>query len=234
MIKKKNIIIILTIIMALLVASILVAQSSNSWFLLGNNISKLKNDSTVVVAKVGDMEITKRDVKTQMLFKKFQNDILNENTSELQSNNNTLSTQSVTKEDVLNDLINNDILYEEAQKEGLSISYDEAKKFMENTRDTMNAIISGKLKCANQKEAIDDINNFKEYIKGLGMSEDEYWNQSIKDYQRVLTVAKLKNKIISTMPENDRKDIDKINKYFDQYKNTLRNSYKVEIFDNNL
>jgi len=63
------------------------------------------------------------------------------------------------------------------------------------------------------------------------MSEDEYWNEIIVYYQKILSIGNLKNKIISAMSEKDKNDINKVNEFFEKYKNELGKKYKIEILD---
>ncbi|WP_029687835.1 hypothetical protein [Thermoanaerobacter sp. A7A] len=63
------------------------------------------------------------------------------------------------------------------------------------------------------------------------MSEDEYWNEIIVYYQKILSIGNLKNKIISAMSEKDKNDINKVNEFFEKYKNELRKKYKIEILN---
>lgn len=232
--KNRKILLMIVLLITILAASIITAAGSNPWFLLGKNSLKYEKDRDVIIAKVGNTKITKEDIEMQILFNKFQKEVLNRKLSELQNSNlniNSFLSVDVSRKDILNKLIDEAILYEEAQRQGLNVTYDDAKKFMENTRYIMNAIAKGELKCENQKEAMEEIYNFKAYIKGLGMSEDEYWNEIIVYYQKILSIGNLKNKIISPMSEKDKNDINKVNEFFEKYKNELRKKYKIEILD---
>ncbi|MGB9814159.1 MAG: SurA N-terminal domain-containing protein [Thermovenabulum sp.] len=199
---------------------------------LKNNINK------EVIAKINGKEITQNDFNIALLFEqqKYKYQVQKyEDQKQFDDGNIFIPVpQKLSPQQILERLIDNEVLYQEAKSQGLEVSYAEAKEYMEETRKITNEILAGKLQVADREEFLKTENNLRQYIKGLGISEDEYWNQLIPIYQKYLSIGKLKAKILSSMPENDKKDPEKAHLYFEQYKNNLRKKYKIEIFKNNL
>ncbi|WP_026487386.1 SurA N-terminal domain-containing protein [Caldanaerobius polysaccharolyticus] len=233
MIKRRFfLILILTFTLILLLGAFVIR--GNLWYLTGQEISKIKNSNVddEVIAKVGDTNITKKDLYIALALDKLRYEEQKKNI-ELFKQHGVEIQKPLDAYQMLNKIIDNELLYQEAKRLGCSVSYEEAKKFMENVRKTDNEVLMGNIKLSeeNKKNVIDSINNNKQFIKGLGISESEYWQQIIKQYQKALSISKLRERILYQMPAEDRKIPEKVASYFDNYKKQLREkeSDKVRI-----
>jgi len=73
--------------------------------------------------------------------------------------------------------------------------------------------------------------NLKEFIKGMGMTEDEYRRPLVPEYQKALAIGKLRKEILSSIPAEKRNDTEYIDSYMKSYIDKLKSKYKVEIIN---
>lgn len=122
------------------------------------------------------------------------------------------------KKEAVNKIIEDTLLYNEAKKRKLTISKDEAVAF-------------AKL----QKEQLDKVENsdevkkaIKNLIKGLGITEEEYWdNYVVEGYMKYNSIGKLRAEILK-----DVHDINEQEKKWAAYIKSLKQSSKIEINEN--
>lgn len=139
----------------------------------------------------------------------------------------------VTYDEVVKSIARNKILLEEAKKRGIEITFEQAKKRSLQEKDEI-------YKNADK----DQIAAVEEYIKALGISSDEYWNDyNAKEYQIYMTVNALYEDIIKEAEQNgaiekftnqtgEAKEIQK--KFVEDYIENLLNNTKIEVVDNGL
>lgn len=215
----------------------LTSLAVNDIYLLGQKVKDIKTGTNNdVVAEVNGEKITKENFE---MAKALQNDMYTKQQQRVtEAKNQGITLPSPVKKtdtNVLNDLIENRILYLEAQMQGVSISYDGAKKIMEAERKMMLDAVTGKVKYSNMDEVKSQYEDLQQYIKGLGMTEDQYWTSTIPQYQESASIANLKKKIISSMSSEDRKNFNTADAYFNQYyKDILKTKYEIKIYSDNL
>lgn len=206
-----------------------------SWYLLGKEkaeIDSVNGNPDQVVAKVNDTEILKSKldhaVKMEKLKYEYQQQkyekakqILGESISET----NIVPPQEVDPDQILDRLIENEVLYQEAKAQGLDVSYEEAANYANEIRRIQQQIVSGEITVPNPEEYFLIQEMITQYIKGMGVTEDDYWAMTVPIYQKTLSIGKLKAKVISSMQKEDGEDA---NAFFEQYvkdlKKTLQNT----------
>lgn len=119
------------------------------------------NDSSKAVAKVNSKTITKNDIENTKLFRQ----------------------DNLSDQQILDLLIKNELIKEEATNLGANVTLDEAKQEALKQRNICETLASN-----------EDKNEVLEIIKGLGLTVDEYWNEYVpKEYQKVMTINRVKN-----------------------------------------
>ncbi len=133
---------------------------------------------------------------------------------------------SASEKDIIEAAIRHEILYQEAINQGIDVDFDEAQKYTEQLKQAF---------LADEEDpfAVD----LFEYISGLGLTVDEYFEQMIPMYQETMHVGLLRQKIYDEVEwESDNKlSSSELNqeqiKAFNKFYNTLRENAVVEIKD---
>ncbi|ADQ39642.1 hypothetical protein Calkr_0065 [Caldicellulosiruptor acetigenus I77R1B] len=123
------------------------------------------------------------------------------------------SLRKKTRQEILDEMIEWLVLYDEAKKEGCEVSLDEAKAYYNKTQKMIQDVLSGKLSTGemnNTQRAIELINSF---VKKQGISEKEHEEMVIKECQMLLSIQKY-------LQEKEK-----------QYKNKHPNATLVEVGD---
>ncbi len=91
----------------------------------------------------------------------------------------------------LHSILRQAVLYTEALKKGFLVSEEEAKSFAEEQRKLLEA-----------PEADPEGKEFlKELLKGMGITEEEYWSQmALASYRVTLTINRLKDSLRQSLP----------------------------------
>ncbi|MDI6600433.1 MAG: SurA N-terminal domain-containing protein [Thermoanaerobacteraceae bacterium] len=229
--KRK--IIISMIVIAVVLAVAIGVFGADKWFNAGSKVKDISQDESLeVAAKVGGAEITKNDVDKMMALYELQEAQYQTASAEAESKGLAVPPKKVWDYDsTLNKMIEDELLYQEAKSKGYEASTEEAQKYAEQTRETIQKIVSGEIDTPNRDDAIKSYNNLKEFIKGLGTTEDEYWKSLVPEYQRALTIGKLRKEILSGIPAEKRNDSEYVDSYMKSYIDKLEDKYKVEVFD---
>ncbi|TYP50345.1 SurA N-terminal domain-containing protein [Thermosediminibacter litoriperuensis] len=200
----------------------------NGWYSGGQ-----KTANGEVIARIDGKEITEKDFEMALWVEeqKYEFQLKKYEREKQHADENVLIPlpQRASPEQVLDRLIDNEVLYQEAKSQGLEVSYEEAKNYMEQVRKTTNDIMEGEIQVADREEFMESQKLIKQSIEKMGISEDEYWNRVVQAYQKSLAISRLKAKVLSSMPEEVRKDPEKVRLYFEQYAKDLRRKHKVEI-----
>ncbi|KNZ68171.1 hypothetical protein Tfer_3296 [Thermincola ferriacetica] len=137
--------------------------------------------------------------------------------------------KSPTNKDVMNSILRDKVLEAEAARRNLTASVDETKVYLNELRkyqDQSNGTITGR----------EMIQNFAE---GLGITEDQYWNEwAVPYYQKELSRAKIAKAIaqeVQPLPNEDSEAYSKRQKeYFEKVVKDLIDKAKVEILDDSI
>lgn len=205
---KKKIISLLSLfilfILLICLTSIGYALSSNNIKDFGENIKSILNskDKDEVVLVVNGTNIYKK-----------QFDILK--ATYISSNPN------ITDKDVFDKLIERQLLFDEAVKNGVSISDEKVAEIIEYTKKAVHS---------NPTE----YDRLKNYLKGLGVSEDEYWQQSTPTYKKMLIMGEYKNNHLKKAFEEsnnitNKSELEqKFKQYYEQYINDLKSKSTIK------
>ncbi len=120
---------------------------------------------------------------------------------------------------ILEKIIERKAINDEAIKEGLSATDEEVASLVNSAQ--------------NMKENDERYLAFKEYLGGLSMTEDQYWESVKPAYKKFITCGKFKNSLKEKYAkENDIKDKTELDNnfrdYYNQYVQELKGEVKVE------
>lgn len=124
--------------------------------------------------------------------------------------------------DLLDKMIERKVLYSKAMKDGVNVSNEELNKALQEQKDNY----------ANSEVVKSYIGSL---IKGLNITEDQYWDRIKEGLVQSLTIGKYKNKLKESF-EKDNPNLsgnELQNKFNEYYKNKIsefKNNSKVEKF----
>lgn len=128
---------------------------------------------------------------------------------------------------MLNRLIENQILYQEAKARGLDVSYEKAEDYAKKVQEIQQQIRSGEVSVLDIEEFNQTQDIIKKYIDGMGVTEDEYWIMTVPIYQKALSIGNLRAEIISSVQNGDyHKDP---YEHLKQGIQDIKKQYKIEI-----
>jgi len=98
----------------------------------------------------------------------------------------------ISDKEAYNEIIRTVVLSQEAERRGIIVSEEKAKEYIQETRDLLFDDKNNP-----REESKEDVQKLMEYLKGMEMSVDEYFNNPllIEDYQRFAQVALLNNQL---------------------------------------
>ncbi|QNU68419.1 SurA N-terminal domain-containing protein [Ruminiclostridium herbifermentans] len=132
------------------------------------------------------------------------------------------SKDDMSDQQILDKIIERNILYDLAIKESYSASDSELSSVIKTAQDVIKSD-------SQQYEA------FKEYLIGLSMSEDEYWEIVIPAYEKAVTCGKYK-KALKENFKKENKIVDeeelntKFNDFYNQKVKNAKSKLKVETY----
>jgi hypothetical protein len=137
-----------------------------------------------------------------------------------------LRDDNLSYEECLNKVIENRVLFKEAEKEKLIPTDKEVKKSVECAKGFLE-----------NKATQEDRDVFNALIKGLGMSSEEYWNSiGIKAYREVIAISNIKSKLLkeaaTNLSENSikaKERQDKLNQKLNELLSNLKSRHNVKI-----
>ena len=131
---------------------------------------------------------------------------------------NDFFNMHVSEEEILQQTIRNKLLLKEAEKRNIKIDLAQAKEYAKLERESLE-------KDPEQKEIR------QAYIKGLGLTEDEYWDEyTVEEVHRMLTVAELYKEIVNEKTTDDITEAER-NKIIAEYEQKLLENVNLEILD---
>ena len=183
--KRTKIIAVIALVVIILAAGIgVVAKQAidkkNEDFF--STAKKYKEDKTVV-AVVNNDKIYQYQIDMQLAAQKLSQTNMAE-----AGGDPTLITQR-TEDEILDELIRNTVILQEAKKQKLTAKYSESKKYQEEQLSIV--------------KAADDEQTrfFEQYIDEMGWTEKEYLNQVSLQWQKVMTRTNLYNKFFKDNPD---------------------------------
>jgi hypothetical protein len=122
----------------------------------------LKNTGDSIVATIDGEKITKKGFDTYKLFL------------------NGGDQSQLSDKQVLDKILDRQVIYNQAIKEGISVSDDEISSSIKSAQESIKAVSS-------------QYESFKEYLSGLNMTENQYWESVKPTYKKALICGKYKN-----------------------------------------
>lgn len=162
---------------------------------------KTSKDSSKLIAEVNGRQIRENDIKAIKV----------------------MSDANMSEEEILNMLIDQQLLLEEAKRQNLEPTPEEIQAAVDEARETYN-------KYASEKDKMD----IQAVIEGLGLSEKEYWENYVPSkYKEMLTAGKLRTKIRKDVEKNIKNPNDINSKYREELNKTikeLRKKAEIKIY----
>lgn len=236
---KKRLILSIAIVCILIGFVFVLAREislKNKWEFLGQKVSQIKkSDQDEVIAQVNDKKIYKKDLQIALMLENLKyetaQDLLKDLPKDAQQITKVKATISKkTPREILNEMIEDEILFQQAQKEGEVFSKQEAEKYYNNVEKIIQNALSG-----NSQQNIDEnskkvLDFLQAYKKGLGLSDEEYKQQCILAYQKMFTISRyLSKKQEEDKTKNPSATQEDIEKYIKELKSSLRGKSKVII-----
>lgn len=185
---------IFLVIFGLLTAGVIIGYNgfvkttaSTEYTQLGNLIKQNRKDpnSAILVLKVNNIGITKLEYENQKDMLQMMNPNI-----------------PVTDAEVESKIISFTALYQEAQKRGLEASREEAKKYAEAMKMSLENAIT------DPDNAPDNSQLILEYINGTGQSLEQFFSESTNGYRKMLSVANLRKSVYEETAKNLPEDIE--------------------------
>lgn len=212
-IKTKSALILAVVLVALIAVSVVTyAQNNSFWKSLGvtQKTMQEKEDTGTTILTINNYKVSQ---KTFDEYKESLNLAKNDN-------------EKLTDKQVADKLIERELLYQEAQKQGLSLNEEEFKKTMDNVKSGIK----------NDTEAY---NQLKDYLTGRGMTEEEYWKIAEPIYQKAFLIGQYKKSLKEEFKKSDE-SLPKLSqsefnsKFDDLYKNKIKDIKQKAMVKENL
>lgn len=122
--------------------------------------------------------------------------------------------------EILGKILDRQVVYKEALKEGVTVSDTEISNAINVAKETLSSFP--------EQDAA-----FKEYIKGLNFTEDQYWESVKSAYEKALIIGKYKNSLKDKFAKDnnitDKIELDaKFKAVYDQQVKDLENKAVIE------
>ena len=185
MAKKKSFIIVtllITVILGIGVGVVAKQAIDKKNLELFDAAKKYKQDKTVIAVVDGD-KIYQYQVDIQLASQKLSQANMAE-----AGGDPTLITQR-TEDEILDELIRNTVILQEAKKQKLTAKYSDAKAYQEEQ--------FAAIKAAND----DQSRFFEQYRKEMGWTEEEHLKQAALGWQESMTRTNLYNKYLEDNPD---------------------------------
>ena len=191
--NNKNYLIIFSVLIFAILGGVFCASGTGEMALLGKDQADiLRNGDDTIVASVNGEKIPKKSVDS---FKVVLNSSLNN------------SDHMYTDEEVLDKMIEKILLYQTALNAGISVSSEDVDKLMQQSKDALALEV-------NKKDAA----TIAEYISGMNITEDEYWELVRPLVKRDIVCGRYKYALRKNFSEaNNITDIQELKKEFDAY-----------------
>jgi len=210
--RKKYL--ILTILLIILTITSLAAYAAKDvlWENAGKDIKKINEDpnkDSVVALVYGNgitkKEITKKDVESKKAFL-------------------TLQGEKPSANEILDAIAYDKIVVQESKKRNLYPSRKETIDYMEKLRNIQEEAIK------NGAETDETYEEWKDYLAGRGMTEDEFWesDEAIAGYQNSLAIAKLRSVLQEEWGFTPEKFMEpqKTNEFEEKFQNSITKNVK--------
>lgn len=224
MLKKIRIPAVVVLIAIFLMGSLSLANTSDL-FKLGKKVKDIKdNTKDKIVATVNDRKITEEQLEILSAMYEISYSRLENDSREL----GFTIPKKKTKADLLEDIIEQEVFYQESISQGLSISEEEAEKIMLEQKKSIEQAMNDNT-IDNKEEVKKQYKELEEYVSAIGLTMDEYWKQLIPFYQRIESIQRLKEEKLLDETEDIKADLEKQEELWKEYGKQLKSSGKYKI-----
>jgi len=176
--------------------------------------------AVVVGVKTNSNLAKKETAKKEVIVAKVNGIGINSKDFEMAKKNAVLNKAEMTDKDVLYKLIENELLIQEAKKRGYNLSVEEAQKITDAQRTSI------------EKSA--NYDKFKTFLKDSGVTEKEYWENSVVKNQNLSNRNNYRSDLkIEYAKKHQIKDMNsletKFNDYFQEVTAELMSVAEIEI-----
>jgi hypothetical protein len=129
--------------------------------------------------------------------------------------------QKLSDSEMLNKIIDRQVIYKSAQRDGITVTDEEVLNAIHNAKDIITS-------------DAERYKSFQDYIEGLNMTEEQYWESVKPVYKKALICGKYKNELKQKYKEEnnitDKAELDsKFKPFFDDKVKELKSKMKIEV-----
>ena len=212
--SNKLVIVCLVIAFIAIIGGAAMASPYFDFFTQGNNVKNILNDDSESIVSVNDINISETDYK----LLKYQYE-------------NIMNQKDKTDDEIIKELIRNQVIINEAEKLGISVTYDEAKDEMDN----IYLQFESGMKSEDETEkdnATEAYNNLVQFAKGLGLSLEEYKDTyQIPGWQKQMSMAALYKHFRSQLPAETLENRDQVDELYEKYVDDLVANANIQYYD---
>jgi len=198
--KISKISVLIIIIAIVLVGGIAVASTGFDGFSFGQNANKILSEvDGTVIATVDGAAIYESDLQLVALTTKA-----------------FFPQQAVDDKQILNELIRKQVVYNQAEKLGLVVPYEQAKKAIVANYELIKAATESQ----DERERADAQTAFgliEEYMRGFGLTEEQYIEMAGKQMQKIMTYGALYNNFKEGLAKDIQADAFAVNEQFEKH-----------------
>lgn len=206
--KKRTIIIVCVIVIVLLASGVVLAAGAVQnqdilWFV--RKSKALQKDDTVLLTVngaeiyVSDVEMELEFLKLSQSLTKAQIDTMDVDDSVKEALINKHKEAQRTRDEIVDDLITNTLLLQEAERQGITVSVEDAR---EEAREQYTAVMER----AETSDSYADKMNYELlllYMQEMDMTEEQYIERAAEEYRKMLII----NKLYETQQKADKSTV---------------------------
>ena len=124
-------------------------------------------------------------------------------------------SRNISEEQLIEYVVKEELLYREAQKNGITVSSTELAEYIASLQDAV----------ANDS---DTYNSLLSYCQGANITVDEYWELAYPVYEQIMVIAKYQDSLYQEYDsQNSNAATMSFHDYYEQYQEALMEQYNV-------
>lgn len=194
---------------------------------LNRGTSSIEDDSSFSQYDVTDPgelgELNKKSTDKDQVIIKVNGESITRGAFDFLKISNANQDEQFKKSDqeIIEQLIQQELFYTEALRLGYSISEDELNRQIETAKQPI-------------EENKETIQSFQAYLKGLNISEEEYWKKARRAYEHLLLEGKYKNKYLKNEFSKEGEKFDTFQQFIEYKVKELQAAADIEYVDQHL
>lgn len=135
--------------------------------------------------------------------------------------------QAVDDKQIFNELIRKQVIYNQAEKLGLVVPYEQAKKAIVANYELIKAATESQ----DERERADAQTAFgliEEYMRGFGLTEEQYIKMASKQMQKVMTYGAVYTNFKEGLAKDIQADDFAVNEQYEKYINDLLSKADIQ------